>query len=357
MPLPTLTKTWQYNVNQLLPVAGSNEASAKALLFAIKNSLCTFPQSPWTVVRSSNGAAVSNGDLWTSAGAFSVSYTLPSGGASARGWIVLKNSNLGETANGYQILIDVIFSNGVSWVGMFSSPGAGFTGGTTTARPTATDEHQLITNYNHGSPVGNPNWGYTNNSFGWTANKVYRFNAMMSTDGKCTRFWLVHDNAGTTIQTMCGIFDTLKNVPDGLNPTVSLFLASNASEVMAIGNFMYASGVEAQSLDFHMNEQPSRGNMTVEWPGYTHQTFANEITNEWPMWPIGAAILQTVDESASTSPIVTPGVFGRIGDFHDLWIGSTGVSSLDTYPGDGSAQFAQFNRLIVPWDGSTPLKS
>jgi len=63
---------------------------------------------------------------------------------------------------------------------------------------------------------------------------------------------------------------------------------------------------------------------------------ANEISGEWPMLPIGIAG-------------VGAGARGRHGSIADLWIGSNGVASGDSYP-VAQADFAQFGSLIVPWN-------
>lgn len=350
MPMPTLVKTWQFNVNQALAIAADQTASMKNYLYALKQSFISFASNPWEVVRSSNGVTASDSDLWTGTGAINFSFTLPSGGASARSWIVLKNPNIGGV-NGFQILLDCIMSNGVSWMGLFCSPGAGFTGGTATARPTASDIRQLQTNIDHGVS-SNPNWCYTNSSPGWTGNIAMRLHAMMSTDGKCTRILLTDNQGGTPRCTFAAIFDELLNVPDGVNPLAKQWLASNASNVLS--NMFYSSGIEGQNLDFDIGGQPTRGTTIAENAIFT-QTFANEISNEWPMAPLSAAIYNQVIATAGNLGIVTPGVLGRVGDFADLWWGSSGVASLDTYPGDGSNQFMQFQQLILPWNGSAPL--
>lgn len=356
MPLPTLVKTWQFNCNQLMAAQATNALNAQNVVWNYKNTLVTFPQNPWQVVRSSNGAVVSNSDLWTAPGSLAYTTTAPSGpdgAGNARSWIVLKNPNIGGV-NGFQILFDMILQNGESWFGSFYSPGAGFTGGTTTQRPNATDIRAGQTNINFGDKSSN-GWAYTNCGIGTQGLINYRLNGMMSTDGKCTRLHMVRDAAGTTTNQMFMVIDELLNVPAGVEDTAYVRLASNASNVLAYNN-LFTNFIDGAAIDFNIGGNPTRGNFTKEVAADL-QTFANEISNEWPMWPLAGVIDGAVDLGSTNRDVITPGPYGRVGDFADLWLGSSGVASLDTYPGDGSNQFAQFGLIILPWDGSVPLKA
>jgi len=49
------------------------------------------------------------------------------------------------------------------------------------------------------------------------------------------------------------------------------------------------------------------------------------------------------------------GVRGVHGSFIDLWHGSGGVVTGDSYNSSGSLQFGQFGNLIYPWNGSTTI--
>jgi hypothetical protein len=69
---------------------------------------------------------------------------------------------------------------------------------------------------------------------------------------------------------------------------------------------------------------------------------ANDFDSSWPFFPIGIASTQASHR-------------GRHGTLYDIWWGSSATASADTYPADGSRQFAQLGNIILPWDGSTPL--
>jgi hypothetical protein len=68
---------------------------------------------------------------------------------------------------------------------------------------------------------------------------------------------------------------------------------------------------------------------------------ADSQTSGWIMCPIGLFS-------------ETTGVVGRKGTLYDLWWGSVTRSTGDTYPSDGSYQFAQFGDMVFPWSGVLP---
>jgi hypothetical protein len=70
----------------------------------------------------------------------------------------------------------------------------------------------------------------------------------------------------------------------------------------------------------------------------TYGNAANQVDSNWPLWPIAIAS-------------ATSGVTGRHGTMTDMWFGSSARSSGDRYPAGGSAQFAQFQSFVVPWNG------
>ena len=347
MPLPSLQKTWQFNVNQAIAAKATSVLQLQALLFAIKQSFVGFAQSPWTVKRSSDGVGASNSDLWVSSANLVTGNLL----TSPRAWIVLKQSALAPSGGtGFELLIDLQSQNGDSAIGLIASPNAGFTGGTTTSRPTATDEMYLQT---PGSDT--PAIGY-NAAYGGATLTSYRLHAMQSTDGQCTRMFL-YRTSGTPVCCAILMFDKLANPTPNIDlPYYACWYGSNASNVASMTNYV-RSGNGLQMLNLRINGTPSRATMCAECTGSTilatTQTFANELSSEWPLWPIGA-----VSEATDGSPTDLRqgvGVLGRLGNLFDVWFGSTGVSTLDTYPADASQQFAQFGQLVVPWNGTTPL--
>ena len=135
----------------------------------VKDALIAFASTPWTMRYSCNsvtaGAAgdgvdriTTNANLvWASAG-------------SAHSWIVLRQTGI---ATNFELLLSCenAHASGTTLM-IVVSPAAGFTGGTTTARPTATDEVVL-----NAAAVA------------WAASAVtaLRWHLQQSTDGQCTR--------------------------------------------------------------------------------------------------------------------------------------------------------------------------
>jgi hypothetical protein len=96
MALPTLEKTWQFNVNQSTTTSGSILPDMQALLYKLKTSLIGFGSTPWTVIRSSNGSSAGASDYWASSSDLIWNYE-----GSAHSWMVLQQSAL----NNLQLLI------------------------------------------------------------------------------------------------------------------------------------------------------------------------------------------------------------------------------------------------------------
>lgn len=129
-------KTW--SKTRITASGASNDAANRAILVAIKDHLLT---RGWSVVRSSNGTTHGAADYWASGS--DIVNAVP---GSPHSWIVLANSAI---CSGYQLCIDCGSATVRQGYFYVSVDGTGFTGGGTTARPTAADEAQLniATNY------------------------------------------------------------------------------------------------------------------------------------------------------------------------------------------------------------------
>ena len=171
MALPTLEKTWQFDVNQVTPTVGVLETDMDTMILKLKNSLIGFASTPWTVVRSSNGVTVAASDLWSTIADLVHS-------SSARSWIVLKQTGCGGQGN-LQICLD-LNSSAQNNHDLYVSWHAGFGAGTTSARPTATDETGFSLQWGSVTP-------------GQTVLHVAQ-----SSDGASTRVFLARDGAIVT---------------------------------------------------------------------------------------------------------------------------------------------------------------
>lgn len=321
--LPTLTKTWQFSVNNSTGATGTAIDVNRTWTRTVKDALLAFASNPWTMRYSCNSVTAGTaGDgvdrittnanlVWANAG-------------SAHSWMVLRQTGI---ATNFELLISCENANasGATLL-VVTSPSAGFTGGTTTARPTATDE---IAQTNPASA-----WGITTNT-------AMRWHLWESTDGQCTR--LITCVSGAIYNTIW--LDKPSNPVTGwTNPSLS-YAAQGATGLSAttlgavagafsarIGSTSALLAVSAEGLITSAGSVSFRTN--TNWGN-----IANEVSGEWPMLPVGAIC-------------VTATVRGRHGTFQDLWTGSGGANTGDTYPSGASNQFAQFDALILPWNGT-----
>ena len=130
MALPTLEKTYEFVVNQRVDqVTYNTELSMhQKMMWDIKETLTGFTNAAWTVAGSSDGttAGMDATDRW-------VAYTDLTWNTGNHSWIVLTR------AAGGQIVIDLDISSATPQQAfIYASVSGGFTGGSISARPTAT---------------------------------------------------------------------------------------------------------------------------------------------------------------------------------------------------------------------------
>lgn len=305
MALPTKEKTWQYHVNV-------SRASLVACMVGFKDSMKAFASNPWTVWGSSQGTNFGNNDgndRW--------------GTPVINNWIVLKQPAISSTFSWclqYTSSINGEF-------GMTVSAGGFNTNGTATTRPTASDE------YTYTSAIGNQ--------------ELRRFgafpgisNIIQSTDGLCLRWWRC---AASKTQNL-HFLEMVKNPVTGWSGLVmGNYSTGTGTEIATYGNYN-DSNIGLYGI---FNGAFNGLYLTSEgWGGSTlgeQITFPDDDTAEYPL---------------SNIYVANVGLGGRgakKGSMYDLWWGSTAVAVGDTYPGDGSATFAQFGHLVFPWNGTTPV--
>jgi hypothetical protein len=319
MALPVLDKTWQFDVNNIvIPQASTLATSRRTIRTAIKDVLIGFGSSPWTVQGSSNSvaAAMDAVDRW----AADANLVWANAGT-AHSWIVLRQTGV---ATNFELCMDLSAAeaNGLNltWV---VSTSAGFTGGTTLNRPTATDEQVQA----------NTTWGPS------ATNAQLVTHLMQSTDGQCTRIVICRANLAVGLM----VLDRVKNPVTGwTTPSYSLVAATNGgSETATITNMFTNANGRGRFSTFNMNLWAT---MKVTTSSFTaivsNQNCPNDISAELPMAPMGV-----VSETASAR--------GRHGQLFDIWFGLTSLSTGNAYPYDDNKQFVQFGDIILPWDGAT----
>jgi len=342
MALPSLEKTWQFNVNQEFRALNSVADCYRQLVLAIKDTLKSFGTSPWTVRGSSDGTTATdmsspdNTDRWST-----ISDLVHADDNQPHSWIVLEQPGLGSNA---QLLIQFAvdntqFQSGTKqrfmWV-IFSPTGT-FTGGTTSSRPTATDEIILMN--------GDDNSSFFDGTILEKINDQFSFvlHGMQSTDGESTRIIVCHRGASKAFW----LLDQMQDAVTGI-ATPACAVISSTSE----GNGRGWEYSELNDNDRIRAYDPTPGvfNMYATCEGFANAMVgeqdnirdqSNVFDGTWPMFPIGLA---STDVDAT----------GRHGRLADIWWTVTTLPTGMTFPNDGSHQFAVFNHVVLPWNGSAP---
>lgn len=311
MSLPTLEKTWQFNVNQAVTSVGVLNTDCQNTVFRIKQSLIGFGSSPWTVVKSSNSSTTGASDLWVTAA------NLISVNGSPHSWIVLQQA--GTTGGPTQICID-LNSNQYYNFSLILSPAAGFTltAGTTSARPTASDESVVFNSgqFTSSSPISTV------------------VHAMMSTTGENTRVFIF--NAGA----LGGSF-MIENLVD--STIANRAVATAKSGPMAVATYFNAAAWSGRFGSLVCTMFTGTEAYNAATVAAANAGAISNITNAYPITPL----------SAHSETVLCK---GRLGRFSDLWFGSTGVATGSTYPtSPNDKEFIHINPFVLPWNGSIPV--
>lgn len=323
MTMPTVEKTWQFDLHNLI-VGETEDVGNQKLLWMIKDKLINFGSTPWTVVGSSD--SVSADSIPSTSNDYWVDYTdCVWGVAGVHSWIVLKQTGI---ASNFQLLLSCETSSTTYYSYRMSvsfSPAAGFTGGSTSAPPTATDEVVVF------APAGTVNWTTANVA----TNMVVDF--MQSTDGQCTRVLVFVD--ARIVSLIC--VEKAKN-PLGTWTTPSFVLWSTDVDADAVTYALFHdastkvfSGVSAATTNLYCATIGAGANACGEL-----MTGFNNLSEEYDLYPIWFFSN-------------TAGRRGVLGLMYDCWFGSViGPHTGDTFPGTGRTHI-QLGELVMPWDGAT----
>lgn len=330
MALPSLTKTWHFVPNYAIAATGTALGTNRTILKAFKDFITT-DAAEWV---DNTNAATTASNLWTvryscdsvAAGAAgdgvdrwdAITDLVWANAGSAHSWIVLRQTAIGASAE-LLISCESVSGNGANLT-LVMSPSAGFTGGSTTARPTATDEIVVI---------NNAVWGGVGNS-----DASVKLHVLKSTDGECWRLFVCNGGQANTaiLVGKASAFNEsawtnrmvvyAQGAASGVSTLTNALLNTNAnfngrgasSMTMYLAALYYASGL---------------ANVNV--------TTANDLSSAWPFMPP-----QIVSATASNR--------GFHGYVCDTWYGSTSVAVGSTYPATGTQhQFVQLGVLIFPW--------
>lgn len=318
MPLPAYTKTWQYSRNNTTAAQGSALATNRRTMRSLVNLLLGFATSPWTERYSCDGTTA--GTAGDGVNRWSVDANLV-WGTGAHSWQVIRQTGLATNA---ELCID-LNSAGSGTITLVYSQSAGFTGGTTTARPTATDEIVLLSG---------ASWGVS------TSDVQTRYSAMQSTDGQCTRIIMCMAGVVSAVY----VIDKPTNTTTGwTNPNFCLAYASSTSVSPTIANLdtLGRSKILGTTATMQMLCEGTASGAAIA--NSTWGNLPNDIDGSWPMFPVGIA---------STTALTK----GRHATLQDLYWGSQAIAVGEGYPADGTNRWIQVGGLLLPWgDDSTGL--
>jgi hypothetical protein len=331
--LPTREKEWQLvgNIN-----SGTDRRQILidrlAALCGVAFGSFQITANAWHVVKCSNSSTVSTSNIWS---ATSDIVQGNAAGSNARSWVLLQN------AFGKQWLWDYR-GNTADEIYLSMSPSGLFTGGTTTAAPTATD--QLFRDPTSGSV-----FFYDILQTGKT---VYQ-NVLHSADGKQTVIWTLLNSSSSSLW----LFGTPEDVPadwshPGLmwmdlttNDTISVTFMNKLTG--ASGGF-HITGEGAAAGSFASLHFVREGIDTAPIGGGTggEIDIKNELSNEWDIW----------DKCWLAS--LLEGGWGQLGYWPDLYPlprAQTGALTGSHFPASGSRQWVKVNDLLLPWGAGVDM--
>jgi hypothetical protein len=230
----------------------------------------------------------------------SISDLVQNNAGSSHAWFVVRSTGL---ASNFQVLVSCESADSDSKIlTVYFSVNAGFTGGTTTARPTATDEVPLLlaANWLTGSATD-------------TSSNLY-WNLQTDSTGAIFRFFVFYANFNILwIQ-----FEKLNPAESGVTyPIVACILGGTTGSHRTTGaNLSGSKNVWAHPVGTPVQIRYSSYMSGTQLDAITCTT-ANSYSGEWPTWDLEAFDF-------------THGV--PIGRFTDLYAGSAGKAARDGYP-------------------------
>ena len=351
MPAPSIIHDWRFAVSQSFSGA-SPAAMRQSLLRGLKNlllgtgsytdslSVVATVTTPWEVELSCDSVATSAiTDLWDADGDL-----VWAAEGVAHSWIVLTNPDYFGTGVPLSILLVCGPASTQNATLAIVISRAGFTGGTITARPTATDEHVVRPT---GGSISTAGWQGDDNS---ATSLTMRLHFLMTADGR--KFHIFFTRAAVCIA-QWSLFDCDEDA-GWTDP----YLFTVASEDFAAGaevELLTVAGhyrTDTERL-WYGREEAGIGDFTVEAgiPTWTNAIATadqmpglalNGFTGGWLPFPI---VLRGIAPAAGPLAVVP-----------DMWwareAAGTGSGGADVATGV-NIQFMQFGAVMVPWNDTT----
>jgi len=310
--------TWTHDVNNVIASTGNDTTMNRLTLFAIKTKLIT--DFGFTVAMSCDANTVSSADLWLSSSNIVFGYGIWS-------WIVLNLPNAGG-----QVLLSgytrVNFAYSYEGFVQFSATGA-FAGGATNANPTADDATTCIPR--------------TYRFMGKTTNAQRVLHYMQDSTRRHTRIFHMSENEVWTM--------LLFEHPADQDPAygASCFAVGRNAAKICTPTYLQRATADCAGGSGYL-AGPTGTVCRLGSDGCQGLALGEVVTAA----DVNGKLVNVPTRLIAT----TAGALGVIGAVPDLWYGpATGVNTGDTYPDDTPTahQFAQFDHLIVPWNGTVPV--
>ena len=326
MSLPTLIKTWAFDVNNVFSYTGATDGGQQ-MGFALKDSLVT---TGWEVVASSDQADVKNvgdasPDLWTD-------YTkIIRANSGAHSWCALYSSRLDMT-----FLIDCLSSYDYQF-DFYVIDGVLNADGTILLRPTSVsgvEESFLNEDVLPGRTTGGT-------QIAWHCG--------YSTDELAYRF--VARSNGSSSGGFSFFAQRPSNVPDlWIDPVVFGLSGSPTADIQWLETLFYSTNA----------------NLFAFVNGVIHNMFISSEACSAAGQPVSLMTgTSPCDLSSDAGHLICPmgligedvGVRGSNGRIDDMWWRPLTMTVGDTLPGGGAKTFICFGDFILPWNGTSPVIS
>lgn len=307
MAAPAPVKSW-YDLSYSSVLLGTNQlTNCQKILYRIAFQVVSYT---WGVGGSSDSstADMSSNNRWTDP-----SNLVWASAGSAHSWIVLTNSTI---SSNFAMCIDLSNSNS-KYITIVISPVNGFgtahggTNGTTTNRPTATDEIVI---------VNNDTWADINGA-GFNTSGYY-LNACQSTDGECTYIFVSTSLTNAKTPVMAFFIAKPQNpISSWTTPWVVGIKSSNTSGSTIFGTnwndnaWLYFKPNNTSKLCTMFMDTTFIG--TQSYAEYANQIKPNKVNNKFAFYPI-----------TLTSDDI--GVKGIWGSMFDLYFVDSGFARGDT---------------------------
>lgn len=314
MAMPSVDKTYQF-AQQFIGGSGSYQTDCKYLWWYFKEVLKGFGTAPWTVTGSSDTttAGMDGNDRWTD-----ISKLVTASTATAS-WIVLRQTGVGTN---FEICIHLRLSGSTAYNNVAIGVSyAGFTGGSTTARPTATDEQFWYS----ATSAMRPGQAF-----------AYNILAFHSTDGEVNRVIFL-DESGEPAMYFAA--EKPKNPVSGwTTPWLASYFYTSA------GTPAFGTALNTSARYIGRNGST---NFTAYLSGEGYISSLLTARNRQSSIT-GKHLVSSMGVVSETS-----GVRGRIGQVYDMWwVPRLGAANLiNLWPDDSTRKYIQVVDCLLPWNG------